>query len=96
MGDQLNQQILDKLPDWTIVDGKLNRVFNLGNFTQAFDFMSQVAIVAEQMNHHPEWSNVYKTVVIDLITHSKGCITSLDSELAMQIDDIFENNITKR
>ncbi len=83
-------QALQKLPDWKVVDGKLQRSFDLGDFIAAFGFMTQVAMQAEAMNHHPEWSNVYKTVVIDLITHSQGRITPLDLELAGKIDVIFK------
>ena len=91
MNTQLDQQALTKLQDWTMIDGKLHREFVLDNFVQAFGFMSQVAIVAEKMNHHPEWSNVYKTVVVDLMTHSEGCVTQLDAELANKMDDIFNH-----
>ena len=75
MPTPIDQQALKQLPDWTILDKKLHRVFVLDNFVQAFGFMAQAAIVAEKMNHHPEWSNVYKTVTVDLTTHSEGCIT---------------------
>lgn len=91
MSGEFEAKILQKLPHWKIIDGKLQRSFDLGDFVGAFGFMTQIAIVAEKMNHHPEWSNVYKTVVIDLITHSKGCITQLDIDLAGKIDDIFNN-----
>ncbi|HAD99808.1 MAG TPA: 4a-hydroxytetrahydrobiopterin dehydratase [Gammaproteobacteria bacterium] len=89
MPTPIDQQTLEQLQDWTILDEKLHRVFILDNFVQAFGFMTQVAIVAEKMNHHPEWSNVYKTVRVDLTTHSEGCITQLDAELAAKMDDIF-------
>ncbi len=84
------KQILAQLANWTVLDGKLHRKFVLDNFIQAFGFMSQIAIVAEKMNHHPQWSNVYKIVVVDLITHSEGRITQLDIDLAHQMDDIFK------
>jgi len=89
MPTPIDQQALEQLQDWTILDEKLHRVFILDNFVQAFGFMTQAAIVAEKMNHHPEWSNVYKTVRVDLTTHSEGCITQLDAELAAKMDDIF-------
>lgn len=85
----ISQQSLDQLKNWKVVDEKLQRIFVFRDFVQAFGFMTQVAIVAEKMNHHPEWSNVYKTVTIDLITHSEGFITQLDAELAVKMDDIF-------
>ncbi len=85
----ISQQSLDQLKNWKVVDEKLQRIFVFRDFVQAFGFMTQVAIIAEKMNHHPEWSNVYKTVTIDLITHSEGFITQLDAELAVKMDDIF-------
>ena len=87
---KIDTNTLEKLSGWSIKDGKLHQVFTLSDFTQAFGFMAQVAIVAEKMNHHPEWSNVYKTVSIDLMTHSEGRITELDVTLATQISQIFE------
>jgi 4a-hydroxytetrahydrobiopterin dehydratase len=82
--------ILRQLPDWSIVDQKLHREFEFKDFIQAFGFMAQAAIISEKMNHHPEWSNVYKIVVVELTTHSKGRISSLDIELAAQMNKIFE------
>jgi 4a-hydroxytetrahydrobiopterin dehydratase len=89
MPTPIDQKALKQLQDWTILNEKLHRVFILDNFVQAFGFMTQAAIVAEKMNHHPEWSNVYKTVTVDLTTHSEGCITQLDAKLAAKMDDIF-------
>ncbi len=82
---------LTELTDWALIDGKLHRVFVLDDFIQAIGFMMQVAIAAEKMDHHPDWSNVYKTVTVDLTTHSKGCVTQQDSELAKKMDDIFNS-----
>ncbi|MCS5590104.1 MAG: 4a-hydroxytetrahydrobiopterin dehydratase [Candidatus Thioglobus sp.] len=89
MPTPISQKALEQLKDWIIINEKLHRVFVLDDFIQAFGFMTQVAIVAEKMNHHPEWSNVYKTVIVDLTTHSEGCITQLDAELAERMNDIF-------
>ncbi|MEZ4713480.1 MAG: 4a-hydroxytetrahydrobiopterin dehydratase [Caldilineaceae bacterium] len=81
---------LAELPKWRTVNGKLHRDFKFKNFVQAFGFMTQVAILAERMDHHPEWSNVYGQVSIDLVTHSAGnAISQLDIELAHQIDEII-------
>ncbi len=74
-------------PEWTLVDGKLHRELRLGDFVTAFGLMARVAIVAEKMNHHPEWSNVYDRVIIDLTTHDAGGVTDLDLTLAARIDD---------
>lgn len=71
---------------WAILDGKLHKTFEFENFVTAFAFMTQVALVAERMNHHPEWSNVYREVNIDLVTHDAHGITGLDFELARAID----------
>ena len=75
-----------KLPEWKIVDAKLNRTFKFDDFVHAFAFMTKVAIIAEKMNHHPEIFNVYNRVVIDLATHDVGGIGPLDIELAKKID----------
>lgn len=73
---------LADLEGWALVDGKLHRTFRFANFVEAFGFMASTALVAEKMDHHPEWSNVYATVVVDLTTHDAGGITTLDFELA--------------
>lgn len=84
---QLNE-CLKELNDWSIVNEKLSKTFKFANFIQAFGFMTEVAITSEAMDHHPEWSNVYNRVEINLITHSEGGITKLDIELAKKIDTI--------
>lgn len=73
---------LANLDGWTLVDGKLHRDFQFANFVEAFGFMTSVALVAEKMDHHPEWSNVYDRVGVDLTTHDAGGITELDFFLA--------------
>lgn len=80
------QDALQHLADWQVVDNKLHKEFTFKNFNQAFGFMTRVAMLAEVMNHHPEWSNVYRVVTIDLMTHSVGAITTLDIELAQRIE----------
>ena len=84
---ELNE-VFKELDDWKIVDGQLSKEFKFRGFTQAFGFMTEVAITAETMDHHPEWSNVYNRVIINLSTHSEGGVTLLDKELAMKIDGI--------
>jgi 4a-hydroxytetrahydrobiopterin dehydratase len=76
-----------ELTDWKVIDGKLNRAFKFKDFVEAFGFMTKVAIVAEKMGHHPELSNVYNRVVIDLVTHDAGGIGPLDLELAKKINE---------
>lgn len=78
---------LTHLPGWTLVHGKLHRELKFQDFISAFSFMTTVAIEAEKLNHHPEWSNVYSNVVIDLTTHDAGGITEMDFQLAKKIDD---------
>ena len=70
-------------------DEKLFRVLRFKDFNKAIEFMNQVAITAEAMDHHPEWSNVYNKVEIYLVTHSEGGITQLDIDLAREINSYF-------
>ncbi len=77
------------LPDWEISAGSLFRLFVFTNFVDAFDFMTSVSLIAENMNHHPDWSNVYNKVEVRLSTHDSGGVTSLDVDLALSIDSLF-------
>lgn len=77
-----------ELPAWSLVDGKLHRELRFADFSEAFGFMARVALVAEQLGHHPEWSNVWNRVVINLTTHDTGGLSHLDVELARRIDAI--------
>jgi len=88
MTDKEITAAIAKLPEWKVVDAKLNRTFKFDDFVQAFAFMTKVAIVAEKMDHHPEIFNVYNRVVIDLTTHDVGGIGPLDIELAKKIDTL--------
>ena len=76
---------LSKLDGWHLVKGSLHRRFEFKDFTQAFGFMKRVALAADRMNHHPDWSNAYNKVTIDLSTHSVGGLTKNDFELAAKI-----------
>lgn len=78
------------LKNWSFqADSKaMSRALKFNSFGSAVGFMMQVAIIADKMNHHPEWSNVYRTVTINLTTHDAGGITSLDEALAKKIDKI--------
>jgi 4a-hydroxytetrahydrobiopterin dehydratase len=82
------REALASLPGWTYAGGKLHRELRFASFVQAFGFMSSAALVAEAMNHHPEWSNVYSRVVIDLVTHDAQGVTSLDLELARRMNEL--------
>ena len=86
MTDAKTTAAIAELTNWKVVDGKLNRAFKFKDFVEAFGFMTKVAIVAEKMGHHPELSNVYNRVVIDLVTHDAGGIGPLDIELAKKLD----------
>jgi 4a-hydroxytetrahydrobiopterin dehydratase len=74
------------LPCWRLHEGKLRRERRFVDFSEAWGFMSRVALLAEAMNHHPEWTNVWNRVTIDLTTHDAGGVTRLDVELAKKID----------
>jgi 4a-hydroxytetrahydrobiopterin dehydratase len=77
---------VDRLAGWSLRQGKLHREFKFADFSEAWGFMSRVALAAEAMNHHPEWSNVWNTVRIDLNTHDVGGLSDLDVELAGRIN----------
>ncbi|WP_226389583.1 4a-hydroxytetrahydrobiopterin dehydratase [Penaeicola halotolerans] len=75
---------------WKEADNKLSRTIEFDDFVQAFGFMSQVALIAEKMDHHPNWSNVYNKVEIVLTTHDAGnTITDKDRKLAKAIDKLL-------
>ncbi len=84
--DEVNKQLVTLNPDWNLVSGRLRREFSFANFIEAFSFMSAVALHAEAASHHPNWSNVYNRVEIDLFTHEADGITRFDFELAAKID----------
>ena len=76
---------------WKEENNQLKRSFQFANFIEAFGFMSKVALIAEKMNHHPNWCNVYNTVDIALCTHDAGnAITEKDRKLAAAIDKIYK------
>ena len=81
---------LDTVPGWTLLDGKLHRLFNFADFVTAFGFMAAAALIAERMNHHPEWENVYGTVRIHLTTHDAGGITETDIEVASRLENLVD------
>jgi 4a-hydroxytetrahydrobiopterin dehydratase len=84
------QAALAKISGWTEVKGgdAISKKFVFKDFNEAFGFMTRAALVAEKMDHHPEWFNVYKTVEVTLSTHDAGGMTELDVKLALAMDKI--------
>ncbi len=87
---EARQAALAKLSGWSDVTGRdaIAKKFVFKDFNQAFGFMTRAALVAEKMDHHPEWFNVYKTVEVALSTHDAGGVTELDVKLAEAMDKI--------
>lgn len=81
---------LDTLGDWLEVDGRdaISKTYKFSNFDEAFGWMTRVAKVAEEMNHHPEWFNVWNRVDVTLSTHDAGGLTDLDVKLAKKMDEL--------
>jgi 4a-hydroxytetrahydrobiopterin dehydratase len=79
---------LTKLPGWKLEGGKLRREYKFADFVAAFGFMTGAALVAQAMDHHPEWFNVWNTVRVDLATHDAGGITALDVKLAHAMEEL--------
>ncbi len=96
MVEQLSQaeraDTLDGLPDWDVDEARdaITRTFTFDDFSQAFAFMTQVALLAEKADHHPEWSNVYNRVDVLLTTHDAGGLSERDIDMAQKIDALVE------
>lgn len=86
LSDEEVQVRLPGVPAWRLEEGALCRDVKRKDFAEAFGFMASVALLAEAMNHHPDWSNVWNRVSIRLSTHEAGGLTALDFELASKID----------
>lgn len=84
------EQRLGALPAWSIVDGKLHRELAFADFNEAFAFMVRVALVAEKLDHHPDWSNSWNKVVIDIVSHAAGGITEQCFALAREIESMVQ------
>ncbi len=80
---------LAEIPSWEFSDNSLHRKFSFKDFAEAFAFMTNVAEVAERLNHHPDWTNVYNKVTIRLSTHSAGGVTDKDFQLAKEINRLI-------
>ena len=90
LNDAERADALDGLPDWDFDEGRdaITRSFKFQDFNAAFGFMTRVAMVAEKMDHHPEWFNVYNRVDVTLSTHDAGGLTERDVKLAALIDQL--------
>ena len=83
------QQLQQERPAWEVSDTAMRRSVVFSDFVEAFGFMSRVALLAESRQHHPDWSNVYNRVKIELSTHDLGGLSTLDAELAAAIDALL-------
>lgn len=88
MTDAEIQSAMARIPDWRVAGGKLHREYKFPDFAHAFGFMATAAPGIEKMDHHPEWSNVYNRVAVDLNTHDAGGITERDFKLAELLEGI--------
>ena len=79
---------LGALAGWTLSDGKLHREYKFDDFVSAFGFMTSCALTAEAANHHPDWSNVWNRVTVDLVTHDAGGVTEKDFALAAAMEKL--------
>jgi|SRR5215813_12751172 len=92
LDDKQIQEELGRLEGWAINQGSLSKSFKFSNFVTAFGFMTQVALEAEKMDHHPDWTNSYNKVQINLLTHDASAITTNDVKLANIIESIFKKS----
>ncbi|HEV2811060.1 MAG TPA: 4a-hydroxytetrahydrobiopterin dehydratase [Acidimicrobiales bacterium] len=79
---------LERLDGWSVVEGRLHRELQFPDFVTAFGFMARLALIAEKMNHHPDWSNSWNRVTVDIISHAAGGITEACFELASAADHL--------
>jgi len=88
LSDEQIQELLRSVPGWSLEHGKLHREYKFADFVMAFGFMATSAPLIEKLNHHPEWSNVYNRLTIDLTTHDAGGITQRDFDLAKLLEGV--------
>lgn len=93
LSDETRHTVLQPLFDtgWKILEDRdaIHKTFEFADFVEAFGWMTRVALFAEKWNHHPEWSNVYKTVNVTLTTHDADGLSALDAKLARKMDSLF-------
>lgn len=85
---EIQKHLDEKLSSWKLEKDQIIREFKFKDFIEAFGFMTKVALLAQQANHHPEWSNVYNNLKICLTTHDAGGITEKDIDLALEIEKL--------
>ncbi|MEE4537466.1 MAG: 4a-hydroxytetrahydrobiopterin dehydratase [Erythrobacter sp.] len=90
LSDDDREQLLKDHPEWSLIrDGKaIQRTYQFGDFSEAWGFMSRVALIADRQDHHPEWSNVYAKVEIALTTHDANGLSQRDAKMAQAIDKL--------
>lgn len=89
--EEIQQQLQKLHQEWQLLDGRLHRHLRFSDFVEAFGFISQAALIAERINHHPEWRNSYNIVEVELTTHEAGGLTQKDFTLAQAMDNICEH-----
>jgi 4a-hydroxytetrahydrobiopterin dehydratase len=89
--EEIKESIYQLAPGWNYQGGCIEREFIFEDFVQAFGFMTSVAVIAEKLNHHPNWSNVYNKVFISLTTHDAGGLTELDFSFAKEVDQMLKS-----
>lgn len=84
---------LEDLQGWQVLDGRLRKTFKFGSFAQAMGWMVSVSLYADKIDHHPNWSNVYNRVTVELWTHDLDALSTFDIALAEQMDKLAENEV---
>ena len=96
LSDDEIAKLLSRMPGWRVANGKLHKTYECKDFNAAFGNMTRVALIAEAMNHHPDWANSWNRVCFDLVTHSVKGISDLDFVLAEKIEEIFSTQAASR
>jgi 4a-hydroxytetrahydrobiopterin dehydratase len=89
------EKTIKKLSNWTYHDNAIHATFKFNNFKDTFFVMEQIALIAEKINHHPNWSNVYNVLKVSLTTHDAGGLTNKDFELAAMINGVVKKTLIK-
>ena len=92
LSSQKVASLTKEMPQWDIDENKMKIELQFNNFIEAFGFMTKVALLAESLNHHPEWKNVYAKVEIELTTHDLGGLSNLDNQMAKAINEMVAKN----